>query len=119
MADYFDWPSRLRMGPCARLWQGRWRLGWVERSYDYQCGDGYLDYPFYQQQQFRLDVGCVEWAFWNNWSARLEYDYIGLNSQTFTVPAPGFAGLPAGDQFTSHNRDVQMVNLGINYKFGY
>jgi len=42
-----------------------------------------------------------------------------LNSQTFTVPTPGFAGLPAGDQFTSHNRDVQMVNLGINYKFGY
>jgi opacity protein-like surface antigen len=56
-------------------------------------------------------------AFWGNWSARLEYDYIGLNSQTFTIPAPGFAGLPAGDQFTAQNRNFQMVNLGVNYKF--
>ena len=76
--------------------------------------------PSTSNSNFGWTLGAgVEWAFWNNWSARLEYDYIGLNSQTFTVPAPGFAGLPAGDQFTSHNRDVQMVNLGINYKFGY
>ena len=30
-----DRPSRLRMGPGARLWQGRWRLGRLERSYGY------------------------------------------------------------------------------------
>ena len=30
----------------------------------------------------------LEWAFWNNWSVRAEYDYIGLNDQSFTV-APG------------------------------
>ena len=61
-------------------------LGWGEPSYDYQCGDGYLDYPFYQQQQFRLDVGCRRRVgFLDNWSARLEYHYIGLNSQTFTL----------------------------------
>ena len=76
--------------------------------------------PSTSNSNFGWTLGAgVEWAFWNNWSARLEYDFIGLNSQTFTVPAPGFAGLPAGDQFTSHNRDVQMVNLGINYKFNY
>jgi opacity protein-like surface antigen len=51
--------------------------------------------------------------------ARLEYDYIGLSSQTFTIPAPGFAGLPAGDQFTGQNRNFQIVNVGINYKFGF
>jgi outer membrane immunogenic protein len=65
-----------------------------------------------------LGVG-VEWAFWGNWSTRLEYDYVGLNNQSFTIPAPGFAGLIAGDQFTGNNRNIQMVNLGINYKFGY
>jgi outer membrane immunogenic protein len=63
-----------------------------------------------------LGVG-VEWAFLPDWSARLEYDYIGLNSQTFTIPAPGLGGLPAGDQFTSQNRNFQMVNVGVNYKF--
>jgi hypothetical protein len=39
-------------------------------------------------------------------------DFIGLNSQTFTIPAPGFAGLTAGDQFTGQNRNFQMINLG-------
>src|SRR4029077_12998576 len=67
--------------------------------------------PSTSNSNFGWTLGAgVEWAFWNNWSARLEYDYIGVHSPLFTVPAPGSAGLPAGDQFTSHNRDVQMVN---------
>jgi outer membrane immunogenic protein len=74
--------------------------------------------PATSNSNFGWTLGAgVEWAFWGNWSARLEYDYIGLNSQTFTIPAPGFAGLPAGDQFTGQNRNFQMVNLGVNYKF--
>jgi outer membrane immunogenic protein len=74
--------------------------------------------PSTSNSNFGWTLGAgVEWAFLPNWSARLEYDYIGLNDQTFTVPSPGFTGLPAGDQFTSQNRNVQMVNLGINFKF--
>jgi outer membrane immunogenic protein len=38
----------------------------------------------------------AEWAFWGNWSARIEFDYVGLNSPTFTIPA-SVGGLPAGD----------------------
>jgi len=59
----------------------------------------------------------VEWAFWGNWSARLEYDFVGLNSETFTLPT-AVGGLPAGDQFSGNNRNIQMVNVGINYTFG-
>jgi outer membrane immunogenic protein len=57
----------------------------------------------------------IEWAFANNWSAKLEYDYLGLGSQTFTVPA----GSPflANDIFTVSNRNIQMVKVGINYLF--
>jgi outer membrane immunogenic protein len=44
----------------------------------------------------------VEWAFSGNWSARLEYDFIGLNSEPFTVPT-AVGGLPSGDQFSSNN----------------
>ena len=58
----------------------------------------------------------AEYAFWGGWSARIEYDYIGLTNQTFTVPATS-AVLP-GDQFTFNNRNIQMVTAGINYKFG-
>jgi outer membrane immunogenic protein len=60
----------------------------------------------------------VEWAFWYNWSARIEYDFVGLNSRTFSLASPT-GGLPAGDQFTSNNRNIQLVNVGINYKFGW
>jgi outer membrane immunogenic protein len=58
--------------------------------------------------------GGIEWAFWNNWSAKLEYDYIGLGNTSFTVPA---GPVLAGDTFTLHNQNVQMVKIGINYLF--
>src|SRR3989442_761288 len=58
----------------------------------------------------------IEWAFAPNWSAKIEYDYLGLDSRTFTVPAGVFL---AGDTFTTTNPNVQMVKVGINYRFNY
>jgi outer membrane immunogenic protein len=58
--------------------------------------------------------GGVEWAFTQNWTAKAEYDYVGLNSYSLTVPA----GLAlAGDVFSTGNRNVQMFTVGINYLF--
>ena len=58
----------------------------------------------------------IEWAFAPNWSVKIEYDYLGLNSQTFTAPAGGFL---AGDTFTTSNPNVQVVKVGANYLFKY
>ena len=57
-----------------------------------------------------------EYAFTNHWTVKAEYDYLGLGNRTFVVPA----GAPflAGDTFTSNNRNVQMVKIGVNYLFG-
>src|SRR5262249_45344402 len=55
----------------------------------------------------------VEWAFAPSWSVKLEYDYLGLASRTFTI-APG-APFLAGDTFNSGSRNVQMVKVGVNY----
>jgi outer membrane immunogenic protein len=57
----------------------------------------------------------IEWAFLPNWSAKVEYNYLGLDDRTFTVPA----GSPflASDTFTQRNRSIQMVKVGINYLF--
>ena len=57
----------------------------------------------------------IEWACANNWSAKVEYDYLGLSGQTFAVPA----GSPflAGDTFTTNSRNVQMVKAGVNFLF--
>ena len=59
----------------------------------------------------------VEWAFTNNWTAKLEYDYLGLSSQTTTVPLT--SPILAGDTITTNTRDLEMVKVGINYLFNY
>jgi outer membrane immunogenic protein len=56
----------------------------------------------------------VEWAFASNWSAKIEYDFLGLSSRTFTSTG----AVLAGDTFTTGNPNIQMVKFGINYRFG-
>jgi outer membrane immunogenic protein len=58
----------------------------------------------------------LEWAFWNSWSLRAEYDYIGLSNRTFTV-APG-PSIFSGDVITFNNRSISIMTTGVNYKFG-
>ena len=65
-----------------------------------------------------LAGGGVEWAFAGNWSAKIEYDYLGLNSRSFTTPF-ALGPIPAGDTFSTNNLNVQMVKFGINYRFGW
>ena len=58
----------------------------------------------------------LEWAFWNNWSVRAEYDYIGLNDKSFTV-APGPTSF-GGDVITYRYQNVSLMTAAVNYKFG-
>ena len=62
----------------------------------------------------------IEWAFAPNWSAKVEYNYLGLDDRTFTVPAGTAPPLfLAGDTFTQSNRNIQMVKVGVNYLFNW
>ncbi len=56
----------------------------------------------------------VEWAFAGSWSARAEWDYIGLQNQSFTVSSGTFGT----DVITVNNRSINMFTAGLNYKFG-
>jgi outer membrane immunogenic protein len=58
-----------------------------------------------------------EWAFTNNWTLKLEYNYIGLSSRTIVIPT-AFLGL-GGDVFTTGSNNVQTVVVGINYLFNW
>jgi outer membrane immunogenic protein len=58
----------------------------------------------------------VEWMFAPNWTARAEYDYVGLSNKSFTVPAAFPEG---GDVISTNNRNIQMVTVGINYLFNW
>jgi opacity protein-like surface antigen len=59
----------------------------------------------------------LEYAFWGTWSARVEYDFVRLNNATISVPASGPAPF-SGDVISSNNRQISMLTLGLNYKFG-
>ena len=58
-----------------------------------------------------------EYAFTNNWTVKFEYDYLGLGNRTLVIPAA--APLLGGDTFTSGNRNVQTVKVGVNYLFNW
>jgi outer membrane immunogenic protein len=64
----------------------------------------------------------IEWAFPGTWgfgtpSVKLEYDYLWRNGNTFFVPLN--APFLAGDTFTTGNRNIQMVKLGLNWRFNW
>jgi len=57
-----------------------------------------------------LTVAALDAIF--NASAKLEYDFLGLESWTFA------SAVFPGDTFTV-NRDIQMLTVGLNYRFGW
>jgi outer membrane immunogenic protein len=61
----------------------------------------------------------VEWAFYGNWSARAELDYIRFAGQTFTTPptAP-FPVTSDSITFNGSNTVNVLFTAGLNYKFG-
>jgi outer membrane immunogenic protein len=58
-----------------------------------------------------------EWAFAQNWSVKVEYDYLGLFNRTIFIPVASPV-LP-GDTFITGNRNIQMVKVGVNYLFNW
>jgi opacity protein-like surface antigen len=57
------------------------------------------------------DFGGIEWAFATYWTAKIEYQYIGLNNG-FDVGAPIRV-----NRFVVRNPNIQTATFGINYLF--
>jgi outer membrane immunogenic protein len=55
----------------------------------------------------------LEWAFWDAWSVKLEYDYLDFGSRTFTFTDPVFGAVT-----TNVSEHISEVKLGVNYRFG-
>jgi len=69
------------------------------------------------QTRFGWMLGTgLEFAFWQNWSAKIEYDYMHFGTDSFDfnfVPGGAFCCTFDIDQ------DMHVVKFGINYRFGY
>jgi outer membrane immunogenic protein len=59
-----------------------------------------------------------EYAFTNNWSAKIEYLHMDFGSTSAATPTPPAAG-PAGTGFVySHDFREDVIRVGLNYRFG-
>jgi outer membrane immunogenic protein len=61
--------------------------------------------------------GGIEWAVTDHWTVKLEYDYVRLTNQSFTIP--GTAPFLAGDTFSNARANLQMAKVGVNYLFNW
>ncbi len=55
----------------------------------------------------------LEYGIDRNWSAKIEYDYLGFGSEALNLPTPTF---PAYTSNASLN--VQEIKAGLNFRFG-
>ncbi len=61
--------------------------------------------------------GGVEWAFWDNWSAKVEYDYYNFSTTNLSLPGT-IAGIPEVVPGVNVKQTIQTVKFGLNYRFG-
>jgi outer membrane immunogenic protein len=61
--------------------------------------------------------GGVEWAFWDNWSAKVEYDFYDFSTRNLSLPGT-IAGVPEVVPGVNIKETIQTVKFGINYRFG-
>jgi outer membrane immunogenic protein len=59
----------------------------------------------------------IEHAFFANWSAKIEYDYLDFGTQG--VRFPGLAGLVTGlNEEVKVRQSIHLVKVGLNYRIG-
>ena len=102
-----------RLGYAADRWLFYTKLGggWTEIDASLRTPGGVAVASGTASNSGWLVGAGVEYAFAINWTAKIEYNYLGLSDKTFTtrIIAPG--------RSVTVSPDVQMVKFGINYKF--
>ncbi len=61
--------------------------------------------------------GGIEWAFWDNWSAKVEYDFYDFGLNHLTLPGT-IAGVPEVVPGVDIKEKISAVKFGVNYRFG-
>jgi outer membrane immunogenic protein len=67
---------------------------------------------------FDLGMG-VEYAFWHNWSAKIEYNYMDFGTRNLTYTSVTAAGVPAFNTFVDDKERIHVIKAGVNYRFNW
>ena len=103
---------------------GKGGVAWVGDKY--HVNELYLGTDPFTYDASETRIGFVagiglEWAFWNNWSAFLEYDFYGFgHKDLFFACTNGTTGASCG-QFgpVSVKQDINVVKFGINWRWNW
>ena len=102
------------------------KAGWVAGRFDWNAAT--VNCPFVctaTQASATLDgllIGLgLEYAFFNNWTAKFEYDYLGFDSKNVrftTICSGNFCGpSPITTNLQNVSADKHIFKVGLNYKF--
>ena len=61
----------------------------------------------------------LEWAFWKNWSVKVEYDYLDFGNRNVAINGaitPGGAAIPASFGVQNQQK-INEVKAGLNWRF--
>jgi outer membrane immunogenic protein len=102
------------------------KAGWVAGRFEWNAAD--VNCVFFcstTQGSATLDgllIGLgLEYAFFNNWTAKFEYDYLGFGSKNvvFTTSCPTCSFLPIFTHTQNVSADKHIFKVGLNYLFNW
>ena len=111
--DYFA-TAALRLGYAFDRWlvYGKGGAAWTRDKFDITNGVGGFANGTFNRVGW-MAGGGVEYAFWNNVSAKIEYNYLSFKSiDEVLTTGGGLAAAPASVSLNSH-----LLKLGLNYRF--
>jgi outer membrane immunogenic protein len=103
------------------------KAGWVAGRFDWNAADVNCGiFCSTTQGSATLDgllIGLgLEYAFFNNWTTKFEYDYLGFGSKNvvFTTSCPTFCfPSPTFTHTQNVSADKHIFKVGLNYKFDW
>jgi outer membrane immunogenic protein len=127
--------AALRLGVAVDRWlvYGKGGLAWAQERHTTQQlstitgipGAQTVNISGHEQRRGWLAGAGAEYAFFGNWSAKLEYNWIHFYDQQVYLPGTFTEILPARGTATGTlptsatlGSSLQLVKLGINYRFG-
>jgi outer membrane immunogenic protein len=112
--------ARFGYGSDHALFYGKLGGGWVGNNgfsvLDLTTGQAFIGTGSSSVGGWLVGAG-IEYAFTNNWTMKIEYDYIGLPGRSVTLPGVVIPAL-AGDTINS-NHNAKMIKFGVNYLFNW
>jgi outer membrane immunogenic protein len=98
------------------------KAGAAVESVDYTTNIAALGVPVFggtgsDKNRVGWTVGTgLEWAVWQNWSVKAEYDYLDFGNRNIAINGTFIGGVPL--QFgLQDNNHINQFKAGLNYKF--